>query len=490
MKTKHERPAREKRPLKERVRRMFGRRFRAGGYAVFAAAVVIAIAVLANLLVCALPSEKTKIDLTDQSLYTLGDQTRRILSSLDQDVTLYLLATSGYEDETISRLLDRYADQSSHVRVQYIDPTQKPTFLDGYDLDLTRLYANSVLVECGSRVRLVGYDEIYVTSYSMDYSSYSYTSSTSFDGENALTNAIHYVSSDAIPKVYTLTGHGETALGDTIVGYIERDNLETESLSLLSLDAVPEDASAIVINVPTGDLSSDEADMLIAFLESGGRIVLITDYIGQGEMENLLRVTAAMGLTAGRGLAVEGDANRHLSRYPYYLLPEIGEHEITEPLISGGYYVLAPLAQPLEQVEGTGASITWLLTTSDSSYSKVAGLEMTTTAREEGDIDGPLNIAAASELGEGRMVWLTSAEMLVSSIDAMVSGANSDLFMNSLDWMCEQEETISIRSKSLDTTGLTLTSAQSGFWSAVLIGVIPAALVIAGIVIVIRRKRR
>ena len=56
--------------------------------------------------------------------------------------------------------------------------------------------------------------------------------------------------------------------------------------------------------------------------------------------------------------------------------------------------------------------------------------------------------------------------------------------------MCEQEETISIRSKSLDTTGLTLTSAQSGFWSAVLIGVIPAALVIAGIVIVIRRKRR
>ena len=220
MKTKHERPAREKRPMKERVRRMFGRRFRAGGYAVFAAAVVIAIAVMANLMAGALPSEKTKIDLTDQSLYTLGDQTRRILSSLDRDVTLYLLATSGYEDETIARLLDRYADQSSHIRVQYIDPTQKPTFLDGYDLDLTRLYANSVLVECGSRVRLVGYDEIYVTSYSMDYSSYSYTSSTSFDGENALTNAIHYVSSDAIPKVYTLTGHGETALSDTMNSYI------------------------------------------------------------------------------------------------------------------------------------------------------------------------------------------------------------------------------------------------------------------------------
>ena len=41
MKTKHERPAGEKRPMKERVRRMFGRRFRAGGYAVFAAAAVL-----------------------------------------------------------------------------------------------------------------------------------------------------------------------------------------------------------------------------------------------------------------------------------------------------------------------------------------------------------------------------------------------------------------------------------------------------------------
>ena len=88
------------------------------------------------------------------------------------------------------------------------------------------------------------------------------------------------------------------------------------------------------------------------------------------------------------------------------------------------------------------------------------------------------------------MVWVASSELLTDTVNAMVSGANSDLFMNSLDWMCEQEETISIRSKSLDTTGLTLTSAQSGFWSAVLIGAIPAALVIAGIVIVIRRKRR
>lgn len=480
----------KKRSLRERVARMFGSRFRAGTYAAFAAAVVIAIAVAANLLVSALPEDMTQLDLTSQSLYTLGDQTRRIAASLDKDVTLYLLAASGDEDETISRLLSRYAALSDHIRVQNVDPVQKPTFLDGYDLDVSRLYANSVLVECEGRSRLVSYDEIYVTQYSMDYYSYSYTATTDFDGENALTNAIHYVSSDAIPKVYTLTGHGETELSDTVKTLIGRDNLQTESLSLLSFEAVPEDASVVVISAPTGDLSAEEADMLIAYLERGGRIVLMTDYIAPDEMENLLRVAAYMGLTVGEGIVVEGDARSHLNRYPYYLLPSIGDHEITQPLAQGGYYVLVPLAQPIVETETSQASVSWLLTTTASSYAKQAALEMTTTQREDGDTDGPFNVAAASEREEARLVWVTSSELLTDTVNAMVSGANSDLFMNSIEWMCDREETISIRAKSLDGESLTLTGAQSSFWSIVMIGVIPGAVLLVGLVIVMRRKRR
>lgn len=486
----HREKAGPKRPMKERLARVFGSRFRAGSYAAFAAAIVVAIAVAANLLVGALPEDATQLDLTAQSLYTLSDQTKRVAASLDRDVTLYLLAVSGGEDETVARLLSRYAALSDHIRVQTVDPVKRPTFLDSYDLDVSRLYANSVLVECGNRTRLVGYDEIYVTQYSLDYYSYSYSATTDFDGENALTNAIHYVSSDALPKVYTLTGHGESALGDTVETLIGRDNLETESLSLLSLDAVPEDASAVVIHAPTGDLSEDEADMLIAYLEGGGRILLMTDYIAAGEMKNLLRVAGYMGLTVGEGIIVEGDARSHLNRYPYYLLPSIGSHEITDPLEQGGYFVLVPLAQPIAETEDSQASVSWLLTTTAEAYAKPEGLEMTTTQRADGDTDGPFNIAAASERGEARMVWVTSSELLTDSVNAMVSGANSDLFMNSVEWMCGQEETISIRAKSLDAQGLTLTGAQSSFWSAVMIGVIPGVTLLIGLVIVIRRKRR
>lgn len=480
----------EKLPMKARVRKMFGRRFFAGSYSAFAAAVVIVIAVVVNLMAGALPADKTEIDLTSQAIFTLSDQTKRIVSGLDQDVTLYLLAQSGSEDDTVTRLLDRYASLSDKIKVTYVDPNEKPTFIDNYDLGNTPLYANSVLVECGSRTKLVGYDEIMVTSYSMDYYSYNYTTTTSFDGENALTNAIHYVTSDSIPKVYTLTGHGEGELSSTLETLIERDNLESGTLSLLMIEDVPEDASVVVINTPTSDLSADEADMLIRYLEDGGRIVLVTDYIESGDMENLLRVTAKMGMTAGEGIIIEGNREMHVSRYPYYLLPDIASHTITQPLIDGRYYVLAPLAQPIVETDDAEASVGALLETSSSSYAKLAGMEMESTSKEDGDTDGAFMVAAASELGEGRMVWISSAMLMDDNVNAMVSGGNSDLFMNSVNWMCDQQETISIRAKSMDEQGLTLTQSQNSFWSIVLLGLIPGAIIVMGIVVVVRRKRR
>ena len=142
------------------------------------------------------------------------------------------------------------------------------------------------------------------------------------------------------------------------------------------------------------------------------------------------------------------------------------------------------------QLEESDAVVSALLETSSSSYAKAAGLNMETAEKEEGDTDGAFMIGAASELGEGRMVWITSAQLMENGVNAMVSGGNSDLFMNSVNWMCDQQETISIRAKTLDEQELTLTQSQSSFWSIVLLGIIPGVVIIMGIVVVIRRKRR
>lgn len=474
---------------KQSLQKMFGGRFRAGSYSAFAAVIVIVIAVVVNLMAGSLPATTTQLDLTEQSLYSLSDQTKRIAASLDRDVELYIICNQGNEDATIQRLLERYEGLSSHIKAQSVDPTIQPTFLEKYELELSRLYENSVLVACGDKYRLVGYDEIFVTEYDMDYYSYNYTTTTTFDGENALTNAIHYVSSDDLPMAYTLIGHGESELSDSVAEMLAQDNIETESLSLLSMDAVPEDAAAVIINAPTSDLSEEEAELLIAYLEDGGNIALITGYMEADAMPQLRRVTASMGLDAGEGLIIEGDRQMHMNRYPYYLLPEIESHDVTEALISGGYYILTPLAQPIVETGEGNAEITWLLTTSDSAYTKAEGLQTQSTAQEDGDTVGTFHVGAVAE-GAGKLFWVTCDTLLDSNIDRAVSGANGNLFLNALNWMSGQEESISIRAKSLDQDGLTVTQSASSFWSIVMIGVIPLTLVGIGVVVWVRRKRR
>ena len=177
------------------------------------------------------------------------------------------------------------------------------------------------------------------------------------------------------------------------------------------------------------------------------------------------------------------------SPHPHYLLPSVESHEITEALISGGYYILTPVAQPLAEAEGSGAEITWLLSTSGEAYAKQAALDMKTTEKEEGDTDGPFHVGAIGENG-GRLIWFTSGSMLNTNVDYTVGGANTDLILNAFNWMGGQEESISIRAKSMDEATLTVPAASSGFWSVVMIGVIPAVLIAAGIVIYMRRKRR
>jgi len=474
---------------KQSFKRMFGGRFRAGSYSAVAAVIVIIIAVVVNMMVSTLPASTTQLDLTEQSLYSLSDQTKRIAASLNEDVNLYIICNQGNEDATIQRLLDRYAGLSSHIKVQSVDPTLQPTFLDQYELELSTLYENSVLVDGGEKFRLVGYNDIFVTEYNMDYYSYNYTTTTSFDGENALTNAIHYVSSDELPMAYTLTGHGETELSESIAEMLAQDNIETESLSLLSMEAVPEDATAVIINAPTSDLSEDEANLLIAYLENGGSVALLTGYMEEDDMPQLRRVAASMGLAAETGLIVEGDRQMHINRYPYYLLPELQSHEVTDALISSRYYVLTPLAQPIVETEESNATITWLLTTSDSAYTKAAGLQTQNTAQEDGDAVGTFHVGAVAE-NKGKLFWVACDTLLDTNIDRTVSGANSNLFLNVLNWMGGQEESISIRAKSLDAEGLTVTQNASAFWSIMMIGVIPLGLVSIGVVVWIRRKRR
>lgn len=468
------------------------RAFRVGGYSVAAAAIVVFLAVVANILVNALPASVTQLDTTAGTLYTLSQETEDILDGLEQDVTIYWIVQSGQEDETLGTLLDRYAARSDYVTLETIDPDVSPNFLQEYVSGT--VYNNSLIVESGDRNTYVSYEDIYEYSYSSDYSSYD----VSFAGESSLTSAIDYVLSDTLPKLYTLTGHGEDDLSTSFQSAVEQQNIEVADLSLLTEESVPEDADCLLINGPDSDLSQDEVEAIQAYLDTGGDLIVLTDPAQDGQdLTNLEALMGEYGMTANDGVVIEGDTANYALGSPFYLLPNLESHSITSPLQEGGYYILLALAQGItvEESPRDGLTVESLLTTSDAAYSKIAGYSMETYSKEEGDIDGPFSLAAIAtdtleDGSESHVIWVGSTSLLDDQYNQQVSGANQDFFLNCVGWTCEGEEGVSIHAKQITTEYLTMSASTASMLTLLLVAVLPAGYLLFGLRIWIRRKHQ
>lgn len=366
------------------------RLLRNGSYSAVLAAFVVAGAVVLNLIAAEIPSQYTSLDVSDDKLYTLTEQTKELAASLTEDVTLYYIVQDSNRDDTVSRLLERYDDLSSHITVEERDPVLYPNFVSQYTSD--SLTENSVIVVCGDQSRIVNYEDMYEQEFNYTYYTYE---TTGFDAEGQITSAISGVSSGDLPTLYVLTGHNELQLDDTMTRSIEKENIAIESLNLITEDAVPEDAGCLLIYSPAQDLSDAETTKILNYLRTGGKAVILTDYTAQ-EMPNLASVLEYYGVTLEEGIVLEGDS-QHYVQLPYYLIPDINSTDFTSDLTGGSTYVLMAAAQSIQTAEEPrdGVSISSILTTSDASYSKADPQNMSTYEKEEGDTEGPFDIGVA-----------------------------------------------------------------------------------------------
>ena len=462
-----------------------------GSYSFIMIVVFAAIIIVINMIVGNLPSKYTQLDISSEKLYTIGDETKAMLKDLDKDVIIYQIAQSGSEDETISNLLQRYADEYDHITVEQKDPVVNPKFISEYTSD--NLSSNSLIIVCGDRNKVVNYNNIYESS--LDYNTYSYKT-TGFDGEGQITSAIAYVTSENLPVMYTLEGHGEQDLDSTVKEDIEKANMEIKSLNLLTEESVPEDASCLLIDAPTTDISEDEKTALIEYLENGGKAMIFSDYTGQ-EMPNFDAVLENYGVNRVDGLVFEGDSQHYAAQMPYYLVPTINSTDITSDLVSSGYYILMPYAQGIQKSEDVRDTVTIesLLTTSDSAYSKT-DVNSGTLSKEDGDVDGPFDLGVSitetvDTDKETHIIYYSTSNLLQSQVNQMVSGGNEKLVMASLSALVDTEDstTVSIPSKSLEVSYLTLTAYDASFWKICVIGLIPGAFLLVGFMIWLKRRK-
>ena len=76
-----------------------------GSYTMDMSEKLIAVVVVLNMIVNAIPSKYSEIDISSQKLYSIGDDTKAMLKDLDKDVKIYKIAKSGSEDENIKKLI-------------------------------------------------------------------------------------------------------------------------------------------------------------------------------------------------------------------------------------------------------------------------------------------------------------------------------------------------------------------------------------------------
>ncbi len=476
----------------------FGRRqARVGAIATTGIVLALGIVVAANYI---LSRQNRRWDLTAAQQYSLSDQTRRVVGSLEQPVRV-LVFTREAEFPRYRDRFDEYEYLSPQVEVEYVDVDQDPVRARQYEVDV---YGTIVFEYEGRTERT--------------------TSST----EQDLTNALITVVEGEERTVYFVQGHGEAdPQGDERDGYravtdaLGRDNFRVETVVLAQAPEVPADATVIVVAGPDTDLLPGEADLLRAYLDGGGKLLLLLDPPDTGEdppKPNLEALAAEWGIEIGTDVVVDASGVGQLlgTDASVPVAAVYPPHAITENF---NLLTAFPLTRSIRPVEGgaDGRTADAIVQTSERSWAEADLEELRTgeVALDEaaGDRPGPVTIAAVvsqtverpetTETGSGEdadAAGETSANeteddgaplqarLAVFGDSDFASNAavgiqgNRDLMLNTINWLAQQENLIAIRPREPEDRRITLTADQQQrvFWLSLLM--VPGSIMALGFI--------
>lgn len=465
------------------------KKLKTGAYSISMILVAVAVTVAFNLAVAQIPEGIKNVDITESKLYTLTDDTKKFLKNMEEDVTIYVFVNEDSEDTTMGQTLDRYAEYSEHITVKYVDPAVNPTF--AYQYTSSAVSTNSLIIVSDKRSTVIDANDFYETS--LNYETYSYET-TGYDGEGQITSALDYVTSDDVAKVYFTAGHGEMSLGSTFTAALDKANITYATITLLDREAVPEDASCLIIAAPTSDFSEEDTEKVTAYLETGKPVIAIYGYT-DADMTNYDALLSGMGMRVTKGLVVEGNTNNYYYQSQYYLFPNMANNDFTEG-IYGQYYIYAPFAQGIVTEEADDISYTEFLYTSDDAFARLGFDASGTLTKQEEDEEGPFGIGVyaektVSEEITAKMVLFSAERMFSDSVSQAVSGSNLKLFTNTVgNFIGEHKSSVSIPVKSYEVSYLTLTGKNVITIGLCVTIALPLASLIAGFVIWFRRRKR
>ncbi len=425
--------------------------------------IVLAAIVVANVLA---NRYNKSYDATSNKRYSLSEQTAKIVKGLKQDATItYYNQSTRFHDG--KDLLDEYANLSPKVRVDYVDPDKNP-----------QAARQAGVTEFGTAIVQVGLKKEQAKSLT----------------EEGITGAFIRDLKGGTRTVCFTSGSGEHPLTDSdreglshFKDSLAKDDYETKAIDLLQKAEVPGDCTTLVIAGPTRNYEQPEVDAIKKYVEDGGRTLFLLDpplKLGNDEIADndaLTSLLESWGITLDKDLILDLNPIGQIAGLgpQVALVTSYGSQPIVDQM--KGMATGFPLARSIEIKSGDKTSVQKLF---DSSASSLATNNLSSPAVNVNDPKnrkGPLTIAAAGtystgkENSQGRFVVVGSSSWVANRFFNF--NGNSDLALNTINWLASDEDLISIRPKQQEDRRITLTGSQLSWVRAVSQFLLPGIVV-------------
>jgi ABC-type uncharacterized transport system involved in gliding motility auxiliary subunit len=412
-------------------------------------------------------------DLTSEKLYTLSDQTKRIVSPIRADVQVYMFAKSaGPDQEQVQSMKDQmseYENLNHHIHFTVIDPQEHPDMAKQYDV--TRM--DQVIVVSGT-----------------------HTEHLEETTEQDITSAILKATSTEVKTVCFIEGHGEKSINQqddkgfsVVSSELQKENYQIKSVNLVQAGSVPSDCSVLVDPGPAKAFFPQETQMVKKYLDGGGKAMFLLD---PGTDPQLGAIMDPWNIKVGDDYVIDvSGVGRLLGAGPAIpLVIDYGESPIVRDF--KGSMTFFPLARTvaIANTSKTQPEATELLKTSAASFTVASLGNGTVKYDPKKDQRGPLSLGVAAEDKSGkadpRLVVIGNSEF--ASNQWVGQQRNGDLFFNSINWLTEEENLISIRPKQASNRRVTLTEAQQRSMQWLSTVFVPLFVIVAGIVVWVKRR--
>ncbi|MGZ9583461.1 GldG family protein [Paenibacillus marinisediminis] len=426
-------------------------------------------------------------DLTKNKSFTLSEQTLTTLQNLDEDITMKLFMSSA-EDPMLTRevedIAQQYAQASNKIKYEKYDLYQEPSLAKKYQLS-----SSSIVFERGDKRNVIGLYEMFNLGQA--------PGEYQFTGEEKMTAAIQSLVDDKVTKGYVLTGHEEAPLQQMSVfaSSLAQENVELSELNLYEEGAIPKDADAIFLLGANQDISSKELAVLEEYVKGDGKL-----YISLGFNEdmanawpNLSSLLRTLGVQYEPAVVVE--PKKSILHDPFTIVPEYAGHDITAKLEEYQKVSLLSLAVPLKKVEGEGAAynVEPIMKTTDKAYGETDLKSLMTgegSANDDKDLQGPFNLGYAVSTTDGKPKAVVMGSVTNLLNDDIYTQGNRDFALNSVAWLQEKDNQVTIRPRQNDAYQLAyLTPTQASWILTTTVVLFPLVLLMIGAVLWWRRRK-